>query len=293
MIRAILVSLCLLTLSLGYGAQSMTIQLGRFTLHGDQWDQELMDRAVEVIHAEQATYVERYGLSLDHPVEIWFHYDPQSLGQHVHAAPYWSSGIARAGREIHVFGRDRTQWLSTLRHELFHTLIAQHGIRIPIWLNEGLAQRQAGQEYWQGFTELGTATVRGALFPLVDLDAVMTFHHKQAALAYAQALDATRFLVERYGKSVLPYLLQPDDRSFKERFLAETGTDLIDFEIAWRDNLEARFWFFRIAEIPGILWTLTPLIVILAWVLRKRRNSKKLEEWEYEEGLKESPRYDA
>jgi len=139
--------------------------------------------------------------------------------------------------------------------------------------------------------ELGAATARRQLIPLVDLDVILSFNHKRASLAYAQALEATRFLIKRQGQTVLPYLLRADDLGFRERFKVETGEDLIDFEIAWRDNLEARFWFFSISEIPGILWTLLPLLVILGWYLKWRWGRKKMAEWEAQETMEDGPKY--
>ena len=130
---------------------------------------------------------------------------------------------------------------------------------------------------------MGTATVRGELIPLVDLDVILSFNHKRASLAYGQALDATRYLVRHQGETILPFLLTNDGLSFKERYLQETGESIIDFEIAWRADLEGRFWYFKISQIPGLLWALSPLIVMLAWFMKYRRGKQKILEWEMEE----------
>ena len=263
--------------------ESLILRSGNITLTSDKGDSTLLRQAIQIIHKEKASYEFKYGLTLDKALNVYFYYDKDAIGPRLHAVPYWSGGVARAGSEIHIFGNNRRVWLSTLRHELFHTLIGQNEISIPVWLNEGLAQWQAGQMDWGRFTELGTATARGQLIPLVDMDVILSFNHKRASLAYAQALDATRFLLRRYGESILPYLLKADELGFRDRFLAETGESLIDFEIAWRDRMEERFWFFKISQIPGILWAASPLIVILAWFLKYRRGKKKIQEWELEE----------
>ncbi len=243
-----------------------------------------------MIYQEQGSYPLKYGLKLNKDLKVFFYYDQKSAAR-IHAVPYWSAGIARAGSEIHIYGQNRSQWLSTLKHELFHTLLGQNEISIPVWLNEGLAQWQAGQMDWGSFMELGTATARGKLIPLVDLDVILSFNHKQASLAYGQSLDATRFLIKRHGESVLPYLLRADDIGFRQRFELETGESIIDFEIAWRESLESRFWFFKISTLPGVLWALSPLIVILAWFLKRQRGKKKLQEWEVEDRINDEPKY--
>jgi len=264
-------------------ADYLRLSSDNIALYSDKGDSTLLKEALRIVDEERRSYVSKYGLELDKTLSIYFYYDQESLGPRLHAVPYWSAGIARAGSEIHIFGSNRRQWLSTLRHELFHALLGQNSVSIPVWLNEGLAQSQAGQMDWGGFMELGTATARGKLIPLVDMDVILSFNHKRASLAYGQALDATRFLIKRQGASILPYLLKNDDLGFREHFLQETGESLIDFEIAWRKDLEARFWFFKISQIPGILWAISPLIVVLAWFLKRRRGKKKIQEWEQEE----------
>ncbi len=272
-------------------AAGLQLTTGKITLITDRGDSSLLRSAERLIQEERSGYAEHYHLTLDKQLTIWFYYDPESAQGSLHAVPYWSAGIARAGSEIYIYGKNRSQWLSTLRHELLHTLLAQNEIVIPVWLNEGLAQWQAGQMDWGGFMEMGTATARGKLIPLVDLDVILSFNHKRASLAYGQALDATRFLIDRQGVSILPFLLQADERSFRERFRAETKEDLIDFEIAWREDLEQRFWFFKISQIPTVLWAFSPLIVVLAWYLRRRKNQRKLKDWEIEELLEDKPKF--
>lgn len=272
-------------------AEPLTLKSGNITIFSDRGDSTLLRSAHQIILEEQQNYQSLFGITLDKNLEIWFYYNPDMTGPRLHAVPYWSAGIARSGSEIHIYGRNRSQWLLTLKHELFHALLGQHEIRIPVWFNEGLAQWHAGQIDWGGFMELGTATARGNLIPLVDLDVVLSFNRKRASLAYGQSLDATRFLIKRQGESILPYLLRADELSFRERFKAETGEELYAFEIDWREDLEQRFWFFKISQIPGVLWAISPLIVILAWYLKRRRGKKKLEEWEQEESFQDEPKY--
>jgi len=271
--------------------QALFLKSGNLSLMSDKGDSTLLLTAVDLIREEQQYYEALFGITLEKELEVRFYYNPEKVGVRLHAAPYWSAGIARSGSEIMIFGRNRSQWLSTLKHELFHILLGQNDVSIPVWLNEGLAQWHAGQMDWGGFMELGTATARGNLIPLVDLDVILSFNHKRASLAYAQALDATRFLIKHQGESILPYLLRVDELGFRERFKAETGEDLISFEIAWRESLEARFWFFKISQIPSFLWALSPLIVVLAWYLKRRRGKQKLKEWEQQESTPDEPKY--
>jgi hypothetical protein len=275
--------LLILSLAVFLNADALRLTSGNIQLNSDRGDSTLLRQAVYIIQKEKKIYPNKFGLTLDKPLKIYFYYDQDAMGQHLHAVPYWSGGIARSGTEIHIYGSNRNQWLSTLSHELFHALLGQNDIKIPVWLNEGLAQWQSGQSDWGHFMELGTATAREQLIPLVDLDVILSFNHKRASLAYGQALDATRYLIKTQGESILPFLLRNDDLSFRERFKIETKGDLIDFEIDWRKDLETRLWFFKISQIPPMLWAFSPLLVILAWFIKYRRGKEKLQEWELEE----------
>lgn len=291
-LKTILKNLLILSIFLGVVvAQPIAYRSGKITLFSDKGDTTLLSYAHQLIQDEQQYYEAIFGLTLEKELTVRFFYNPDEVGSRLHALPYWSGGMARAGSEILIYGRNRNQWLSTLKHELFHALLGQNEVNIPVWMNEGLAQWHAGQMNWGGFMELGAATARGQLIPLIDMDVILSFNHKRASLAYAQSLDAVRFLIKRQGETILPYLLRSDDLSFKERFKAETGEDLINFEIAWRESLEERFWFFKISQIPGVLWAISPLIVILAWYLKRRRGKRKIQEWEQQEILEDEPKY--
>lgn len=273
--------LCILTSTLL--ALPTRLRTDNLLLSSDRGDTTLLRQAYHVIQQERSTYISKFGLELNRGISVYFYHDKDELAPRVHTVPYWSGGVAQAGSEIHVFGHNRMDWMTTLKHELFHILLHQNEVDIPVWLNEGLAQWYSGQSDWGKFVQLGTATARGKLIPLVDLDVVLSFNHKRASLAYGQALDATKFLIKHQGATILPYLLKPGDMSFRERFLNETGESIIDFEIAWREDLESRLWYFKVSQIPGVLWALSPLIVILSWFLKYRRGRKKMQEWEVED----------
>lgn len=264
-------------------AMPLKLEVGNVSYASDRNDSTLLKQAHQIFLREQEKLHKTFGLTMNDSLRIYFYYSQDKMPSRIHSVPYWSGGVAQAGSEIHIFGHNRMNWLITLKHELFHILVHQNEVDIPVWLNEGLAQWYAGQSDWGKFVELGTATARGKLIPLVDLDIVLSFNHKRASLGYGQALDASKFLIKHQGVSILPYLLKPGDLSFRERFFKETGESIIDFEIAWREDLESRLWYFKVSQIPGVLWALSPLIVILAWFLKYRRGRRKLAEWETEE----------
>ncbi len=120
---------------------------------------------------------------------------------------HWAGGAFDGTVRVPVedFVRDRSRWSRTLRHELLHAFLAEYVPgSMPGWLNEGLAQ-------WSESTGEDLARdVRGAqgrlegaeLIPLSELAGTLAQLGDEAriALAYAQSLAFTDYLVVRFGE---------------------------------------------------------------------------------------------
>ena len=111
-----LVILALLIFPIVNLAGVLQLHSGNLTLSSDKGDSTLLKQAEIIIRLEQKGYELKYGLRLEKELAVYFYYDKDALGPRLHAVPYWSGGIARSGSEIHIYGQNRTQWLSTLKH---------------------------------------------------------------------------------------------------------------------------------------------------------------------------------
>ena len=263
--------------------QALVYRSGVLTFSSDRPDSSLLMEANEKLRNLDLALGLVSGLRVQDSIRAPFYFNRKLAGNVLPDAPYWSGGIARSAKEIHIFDQDRRSWYTTLKHELVHIVLAQNKINLPVWMEEGLAQTFANESGWQSFSTLSNAVAHGTLLPLSDLDHLPGFSRPRALLAYAEASHAVAFFIDRYGDDMVPRLLHAPQQSFRERFQSATGETLADFEIAWREALPREFWFARLTAVPAWLWVLMPLLVIAGFLRKFVRGRQKMKQWEAEE----------
>ncbi len=116
-------------------------------------------------------------------------------------APHWAA--ASFDGQVHLpmdVAQDPVQRVPILRHELTHAFLAQAASgRIPLWLNEGLAQ------YFQGerIHSLPGSSSAGWLDSLPSRRTFMDLDEDQAQLAYHYSLAVTQELMELHNTTAL------------------------------------------------------------------------------------------
>jgi Flp pilus assembly protein TadD len=116
-------------------------------------------------------------------------------------APHWAA--ASFDGQVHIpldAAQDPAQRTPILRHELTHAFLAQAAIgRVPLWLNEGLAQ------YFQGerIHSLPGSSTAGWLDSLPSRRTFMDLDEDQAELAYHYSLAVAQELMELHNTTAL------------------------------------------------------------------------------------------
>jgi tetratricopeptide (TPR) repeat protein len=160
-----------------------------------------------------------------------------SAFQEFTGSPSWAGGlfdgkIHLAARRVLLVSPDAD---ATLAHEYAHALV--HRLtrgRAPTWLDEGLAL------YFEGRTPSWSDTIldrpHTELTPLHALHgSFLSLPPREATLAYAESLSATRVLIHRYGwprvRRLLERLAQIDD--FSAAFETALKEPYHVFEASW------------------------------------------------------------
>ena len=122
-----------------------------------------------------------------------------------------------------------------LYHEFTHAVIhSMAGNRVPTWLDEGLAQYE---ERWVRAPE---GRIEGDLIPLSKLSgSFMKDGTATAKQAYAEALSAVQFFVDRYGMFSLSRVLSllGKGKGISDAMNEAAGVTLPQFERLWRESL--------------------------------------------------------
>ncbi len=130
----------------------------------------------------------RLGLSSSAP-DVYLYRNAEQLRQGVCVSPRTVSYYDGA---IHLAVDPRDDLLNSLKHEYTHHALFSHGLRRPVWFQEGAAMLLGGERQWLGWRP------KGALLPIDSM--VQTFPQTASAESaeafYGQAFAMTVFLNE-------------------------------------------------------------------------------------------------
>jgi hypothetical protein len=216
-------------------------------------------------------------------------------------APPWAIGVAYPDLGVISVAMRRgpslSDPMSTLRHELAHLALgAALGPRAPHWLHEGFAYQHSGEWSWERSETLAGMAWFGGIVSIDDLDHSFPAEESPAHRAYAESYDFVGYLSRRgrYEDTA-----DDGDRWPFRKFLTQVGQG-VDIETAamraygkplhalfdeWRDNLSQRYLLAPIGLLGLAVWVLCAMLLAIAWLRRKRQNSRRIAQWDREERL--------
>lgn len=209
-------------------------------------------------------------------------------------APKWAAGLSfsNQARIILVNGSgaagERIDIDATFRHELAHVAmdVASGNRGVPRWFNEGFAIMHASEWTADRSTLLSQAAAGGSLTPFEQLERSFPAHHNSASLAYAQSFHFVRSMKTRYGEDVYSRILErirENGTSFNDAFAAVTGESIRLSEARWKADLESSSSVFAIFYDEMVLFFGAALLFLVAWLMRRNRNAKRLAEMALED----------
>lgn len=235
------------------------------------------------------------------PITIVVHTDSTSVGtDQLAGLQAGVPGFARLQKdEIHVvlahIGSDPPNDLrTTVDHELVHILLDQfagpHGILIPRWFHEGLAQVLAGGTYLGVQEEdLAYRVQTRSYHPFHTLRESFPHANRNAlALAYGQSFSFVSFLRRKVGMEPLLAAAREcgPDLTFRAAVARRLRRGLTEFESEWRDYIlyESGAGYRTILRNCFMILVVAAVVPLLALAVARRRNR--------EEALKQRMRRD-
>lgn len=178
-----------------------------------------------------------------------------------------------------------------LRHELMHIYlgrIAPGGI--PRWFNEGLAISFSGEwDLWDNM-DLAAAVVSGNLIPLDEMKVSYPAGEKRAHLFYVESYSTIAFLTSKLGRDGLMALLHRllTSGSFETALREEAHMTSREFEAEWRTWLSGNYHPLTLFLRRETLFSLGIVILLIAYLVRRRRYRRKILEMERSEEARRS-----
>jgi len=254
---------------------------------------ELMD-----IHREAwATITGDLGAEIDDSMIVRVGRDPEEMAALAPLSsppPEYASGVTypRLGLILLTLTApdswERPDMDSLYRHELSHLALARAvgGREVPRWFAEGLASYQAGEYSIGRIRTLWSASLSGEVVPFAELSARFPSRPHEVNVAYAQSADVVSLMrdgdadAERF-RGLIAELRA--GRTFDEAFSEAYGIGLPSFERRWRTRLKERFQAFPLLFTGGSIWVLISMLLVVAYVRRRRRDRRVLARWASEE----------
>ena len=196
-------------------------------------------------------------------VEYVRNYD--ELSRAVNRIPEWGIGVAipDEGKVIVIKRGSPDKINRVLLHELAH--IALHrklrGMWVPRWFDEGVAEYLAGGQTFGGQIRLAWAVLFRRVLSLDALEEVNTFGYEHAGLAYAEAVDAVKFLADRCSLGeVCDSMVKYGD--FYKGFYRACGMNVNQFYRKWLEHLKRKYLLLLVVGDMRFLWSAVVLFVL-------------------------------
>jgi len=208
-------------------------------------------------------------------------------------APEWGAGVAMPLQGLVVLpayasGRaDAPELPQILRHELAHIALQRHlrNALVPRWFTEGYATWSAGQfdpqSGWQ--LRLALVTERAPTldsltlhWPLLEVDARLAYLLSGSAVTYLHSLGTP----ETFERFLHDWSVSGNmERALRAVYVVSSP----QLERLWRAHVKRRYGWTQVIAQSLFAWAILAVMIVVLWVVRRRRNRRRLEQLRAEE----------
>jgi len=207
--------------------------------------------------------------------------------------PLWAAGVAYPDQNVIVLlspraiKGSRMNVVDVFAHEFSHIALgrALAGVKVPVWLNEGLAIYEAREWTFSRISVLTRASLTDRLIPLPVLTLSFPAEEEPAELAYAESFMFISFLINKVGREAFHRLIRDYARygDLAGALRRGTGMNLADLEERWLVYLKLRVSWIPIITSFSTIWFIAALIFVYGYMRKKRQANRRLKEMEMEE----------
>jgi len=283
----------LLLFSFLFATPNKQLTLDNIHVYYAENDTKIAEASSKIVNKQLLRLSEQYHLDV-RPLHIYIADNSDTYKKYSgSSSPVWSVGLASDDRMLvksPSFSRQTIRdFQQTLLHETVH--LALDGIPLPVWFNEGFAQYEAGQFSLHKRVLVSQAFWGQDLMSFYKIEHLMQMDQKKAEIAYAQSVAMIDYLIDYFGVGLVSKCLiytheyQDFEKGFKNAFLMDTQT----FEKHWREKAKSQYRFYVLLSQNNFFWVITPILLILGFILTKARRRRLLKEWENAEPNDEDP----
>ena len=111
--------------------------------------------------------------------------------------------------------------------------------------------------------------------------------------AYAYSNILFHEIINLYGEDIILKIILniKDGESFESAFYLSTLNSLEFFNRSIYSKIKSKYRWFNLIRFPNFILIFSPIILIISFYIKRRRNIIKIKEWEIEEELLEEADY--
>jgi len=271
-----------------------------FTFYYYKKDRLLADYLIEGTEEEYAHIVGDIGMDPGLRAEVYLAPDRASfrrLQPPGEETEEWSVGVFYPHRNLILLLSTRVQEAAKtdlrqiMAHELTHFILfgitRGKGIRLPVWLHEGLALYEAREWDWGYRMIMAETALTRSFLPLASLEKGFPAEKRLAEQAYAQSISLIAYIINTYGTEYLHRLITHliEGQTPAQAFYSIFGITLEGFEKNWHVYLRRRYNWIPFLTSGIALWFLISLLTLGIYLYKRRLARKRLVLWEIEDHI--------
>ena len=160
----------------------------------------------------------------------------------------WAGGVAFGEYDLIMIGispADSRRWAEeVIPHEIAHLItensfINCQAVRIPLWLNEGIAVYAEGPLSWKRRDQVDAALIDETLPALKTLRYTFPIDGDEADLAYSQSASVVTYLIDTYGVEKMHALVENirSGKTIDQALRVIYGLNTDELDQIWRASL--------------------------------------------------------
>ena len=209
----------------------------------------------------------------------------------------WSLGITYSNPDRIIIKSpsiskiSQARFMQVMKHELNHVMLNRFKFHhtIPRWFKEGFAMKHADEITLNHKISVAKHLHNAELF---DINKYNNFHHfNRSEFNFAYSLSSIYILIleKLYGDSINDYIIRDlkNGYKFNTAFYNATGKLIDEFNIISYEYIKSNFFWYKLIQLPKNLFSLMPLLLVIGFYIRSKKNRKIKEQWELEEQLED------
>ncbi|MCB5231279.1 MAG: hypothetical protein WCX83_05120, partial [Candidatus Cloacimonas sp.] len=176
--------------------------------------------------------------------------------------------------------KEHSKLRKILLHEYIHYFIEELYQDIPLWFNEGMAVYFSNDLSIDREFRYAKDFLLGNTKPLTEMRYQYPKGQIQWESFYAKSALAVKYLYTNHREEFYQlWKLSQNNSRFGVGFFRAFSMTEHQFSILLEDNLQRRFKIEILLASTGIVWSLLPLVMLIAWVRKKIQNKKTKRGW--------------